>query len=282
MYMMKNRKSKQRRKGGGKKNKFCMIENAGGNNSGAGGGNPDVSGGDGGNTNPNQNSTQNQNPENNSGNFDNLLDNLWNEPAQNEPSVNNQSANTASQQQAQNQDPNEAFAAHVESLGLTAKLQNLDFNDSEAVQKAMQESIVETYRAAMVNANQLLDERVASLREEFEQKANTTVERNEMLNSLHKQLPFTKQPAFKPVAEAVFSRFLAQDGITTEQAIENTRLYFDKFKTELVGSDNNNNQNHQNGNLHQFPRGQNANQNANAATNIDDKFWENFIQGKSN
>ena len=253
---MKFRKMKNKfvRKGG-----FLNIDGGGGNdNSGAGGGGSD--------------SNANSDSENNTGNNSETFDNIWQDP---EPQNQNQSPDNANLQNNQNQpDPEQAFNQRIESLGLFNNLQNIDFSDPENAQKALQETIANTYRAAMLDANQLFEERMEAVRKEFENKTETTVRQNSMLAQLHETLQFTKQPAYKPIAEAVFSRFLQQENTTPEQAIQNTKAYFEKLGNELAGNSQNTNGTNSGG-LNGFPKdGTPSHPNAQA----DEKMWLNFLQ----
>ena len=178
---------------------------------------------------------QQQGQQNNQQNNTNLLANMWDNTSnqqQQQQNANdiNQPGQAANNQQ-QTTDPNAALNAHIETLGLNqgidlASIQaDLQDGKTESLQTVLSTVAANTYKAAMVDANRLVDTKINQALEEANATANGNFQSHLALSSLHEALPFTADPVISPVAENVFTQFISK-GLSITDAIKQTGEFF--------------------------------------------------------
>jgi len=166
----------------------------------------------------------------------------------------------------------ETLGFGVDSADMMAAMQS---QNPEDMQKAVSNMQTSVYRAAMIDVNKLVQQRVDSAIGEMKQNTNNTIEANSIVAQMETALPWTRQPAYAPMAKAVVNQMLQKDGMTPEKAIAETAKYFQQFANETVtgqqippgGKPNGNFQNQQ----------PNQQQNGNPA---DEPDWLEFLGGK--
>lgn len=134
-------------------------------------------------------------------------------------------------QQQQQPAPADAFAKHMESLNLSngvdlATIQtDMQEGKTESLQAAFQQVAQNTYRATMMDMNNVVNQRI----EAAVQKAVSTSSQNhsgaQAIEALNKELPFTADPAVAPMAQKAFKQFISK-GQDVKTAIESTKNYF--------------------------------------------------------
>jgi len=204
------------------KYKMQQIEGdgAGGQGGGGGGG-----GGDGaGDTSAENNNTD--------------FSTIWHNPQQNKGDNNQQQQQPAQMQQQQQSSPQDVFAQHMQSLDFgtdgSSLMEAMQSNDPAKMVEAARNWQEGMYRTTMMQVNKLVSQQMDAVRKEADANASSTVESNKMMEQLHSSLPFTQQPAYAPMAQAVFTQLLDQDGMTTQKAIEETGKYFQGMANDVA------------------------------------------------
>lgn len=131
------------------------------------------------------------------------------------------------------QSAEQVFNEHVNSLGFggsaDAIMEAMQSQNSENMLAAVSQMQADTYRATMVDANKIIEQRVAAALAEMQNTTHNTITANSAVAQLEYALPWTKQPAYAPMAKAVMNKFLEQDGATPEKAIEEVGKFFTQF-----------------------------------------------------
>ena len=144
-------------------------------------------------------------------------------------------------QPANEVDPAEAFAKHVEGLGLTS---GIDANsvmeavrngEPDALQQAFSQIASNTYRHAMVNANKLVQQQVEKAVEQATEKATSSMDSKNAVAEMHRALPFTKDEAVAPMANAVLKQALDKTGGDVQQSLKTLEGYFKAFYDHASG-----------------------------------------------
>jgi hypothetical protein len=153
---------------------------------------------------------------------------LWHNETSEVPPAKNTPDN--SQQNAQ-RTPQEIFREHVSGLGLGRgadlkgafeAAQNGDFSKFEAVMQGISEGI---YTAAITNANTIFNSKLSKAVDEAVSKATGNVKASGAVSKMNEQLPFTKNPALAPVANAVLGQLLKK-GADVSDAVEQVGKFF--------------------------------------------------------
>lgn len=208
--------------------------------------------------------------ENNSDN--DLIDHstMWdNDVIEEQPAVNQQQ-----QQQAAPVSAAQAFSNHVDGIDFgadpAAMMEAVRGGDVEAFSEQLKNMQVGIYKAGMLDANKMMQQTSGNLKTELQNNTETTISSNKIISQMHKDLPYTAEPAYAPMAKAVLSKLLSKKGMTTEKAIKETGDYFSQMANKVGGN--------MNGNLN------NANQNNNNqfGNNSQDEEmdWVSFMGGK--
>jgi len=245
----------------------------GGQGGGSGGGGSQMQSG-------NAEGQNNQQQQNNDGNNGSGYANIWETPNDdsNANGSQNQNANqNANQGGGQQQSAEEQFQAHVKSLNLMQGVNMQEaMQDPEKFQGAIETMLGRVYQSAMINANQLYDQRSETLKSEMSQNANETINQRQLVSRMNEALPFTANAAYKPVADAVLQQFLAH-GKAPEEAIKEVGGYFKTMYADMakvVGNTNHNSRTHSGFNG-QVPPGQN-----NQQGNSSEPNWVDLLSGK--
>lgn len=199
----------------------------GGDGGGAGG---DGGGGGTGDGNGNQGGGNN--------NDGNLIshDTLWQSGDSNANANNDGSG--GQQQQQQTVDHNAAFQAHIDGLDfnngidINAGMEAIRNGDQEAFATLLKQVGANAYKQSMLDANKVIQQRVAKMGEEVQTNVSASQSASEVVNEMGNQLPFTKSPAYAPVAKLVLTQFL-EKGATPANAIAEVGKYFQGLSGEV-------------------------------------------------
>lgn len=205
-------------------NKYRLQDPEDGGSSGGDGGGQQQSG-DGGTTNKEDNKE------------DNLIshENLWDTAPSNEAKPD---ANQNQNQQQQQSDPNETFNKHIDSLDfagnidLAASMTAIQNGDTEAFGKLIQQIGANAYRNSLVDANKVVQQRVDKMAESVKSDVSSSNATSELVKEMNVALPFTKNPAFAPVAQLTLTQFLSK-GVAPGKAIEEVGKYFNNLSGEV-------------------------------------------------
>lgn len=194
-------------------------------------------GGGGGNDGNNANNNANQ--EGNNNNEGNLIshENLWDAPSNDDKS--NDNGGDQNQQQPQSpSDPNETFNKHIDSLDfsggidLAAGMTAIQGGDTEAFGKLIQQIGQNAYRNAIVDANKVVQQRVDKMADSVKADVSSSNATSDLVKEMHTQLPFTKNPAFAPIAQLTLTQFM-QKGFSAQKALEEVGKYFQGLSGEV-------------------------------------------------
>ena len=199
-------------------------EEGGGEGGGSGGQNQ--GGDDGGNKDDKNNSK------------DNLIshENLW-DAASDDKSGDNGDDNNANAD-ANKGDPNEKFNSHVDSLDfstgidMAASMTAIQNGDAEAFGKLIQQIGANAYRNSIVDANKVVQQRVDKMADSVKADVSSSNATSDLVKEMNTQLPFTKNPAFAPVAQLTLTQFM-QKGVPPQKAIEEVGKYFQNLSGEV-------------------------------------------------
>lgn len=154
------------------------------------------------------------------------FDDLWDNPS----TGGEQNPATPQQPTGQQLSAEEQFQQHVASIDFgadpQAMFQAAQQGNAEVFTEQMQKLTAGIYKAAMLNSNKMLNQRMESMREEMKQTTSTALSSDKLIGRMNEQLPFTKDPAYAPMAKAVLTRLLNKEGMTPEKAIAGTGRYF--------------------------------------------------------
>jgi hypothetical protein len=215
------------------KDKFHAPEEGGEGGTGAGAGGAEGGTGGEGNANANQGGENNAN--------DNLIshDTLWQSSESEGDAAGEGNAGNANQgQQQQPVDPNVAFQTHIDSLDfsgnidLAAGLEAIRNGDTEVFGALLKQVSANAYRNAMVDTNKVVQQRVDKMGEQVQSTVSANQSTGELIREMGTQLPFTKSPAYAPVAKLVLTQFL-QKGATPADAIMQVGKYFQSLSGEV-------------------------------------------------
>lgn len=165
----------------------------------------------------------------------------------------------------------EAFNQHVASINFgsdpAAMMEAVRAGDMEGFAEQMKNMQIGIYKAAMIDANKMMQQSTNSLKSEMQSNTETTISSQKLIGQMNAALPFTAEPAYAPMAKAVLTRLLSKKGMTPEKAIKETGKYFSDMANRVGGT--------MNGNLSPGQRksASNANQN-------EDMDWVAFMGGK--
>jgi hypothetical protein len=188
------------------------------------GGNGDGNGGDGG---------DNSGGENNTGGNTDPFANMWSDG-----DAGGEAGNANSQQQQQQQQqtaaptPQEVFDQHFDSLNIgagfdmaqvTSDIQNGGVEQLNNFANVLAKDI---YRAAITQSSKIMDSKVEAAVNAAVNKSSGEFNATLATNELNAALPFTSDESIKPIADAVFSRFVKK-GLSVPEAIGKTKAYFE-------------------------------------------------------
>lgn len=205
------------------------LQNQGGEGGEGGSGGDNQQQPDGGNA--------NQDDKNNS--KDNLISHaeLWDAQASDDKSGGSSDGQQQTQQQQQG-DPNEKFNTHVDSLDfsngidMAASMTAIQNGDVEAFGKLIQQIGANAYRNSLVDANKVVQQRVDKMADSVKADVSTSNATSDLVKEMNTQLPFTKNPAFAPVAQLTLTQFM-QKGVPAQEAIKEVGKYFQNLSGEV-------------------------------------------------
>ena len=187
---------------------------------------------------PQPSGNQNANKGDEDNNKNNLIshDSLWDAPVNEDKSTGNE--NQQQQQQQALPDPEETFTKHIDSLDfsgnidLAAGMTAIQNNDTEAFGKLIHQIGSNAYRNALVDANKVVQQRVDKMAATVKAETATLTATSDLVKEMNIKLPFTKNPAFAPVAQLTLTQFV-QKGVPTSKAIEEVEKYFQNLSGEV-------------------------------------------------
>ncbi len=214
--------------------------------------------------------------QNNEGDKVDNFDDIWNTGSNGDGDSNGepvQQVHIVNQTEPTQLTPEQKLAAHIDSLGLMEGFDQQAMADPEKAEAAMKSLMANTYSAAIKDANQIMDQRIDSLREELQQETQDTMRGNESINAMNSALKYTSQPAYKPVAEALLVKF-QNKGASTPEAIKKVGEYFNKLSSDVADTVPRNSNNRMNGSSFN-----NSNSNSSSG-DADPEDWMEFLSAK--
>jgi len=166
------------------------------------------------------------NGENNTNPFADMWDNTPSESSET-PAVNG-----APQAVAPAQTPDAVFNDHFNSLQIGAgfDMQGLadDIREGGVEQLNNFANVLakDVYKAAMVQSNKLMANKVQEAVDLAVNKSSGEFNASMATRELNGALPFTSEPEIKPIADAIFARFV-KNGSTVKESINKTKEYFE-------------------------------------------------------
>lgn len=212
--------------------KYKMFANDAGGEGGTGGGSGGAGeggqqGGEGGAGNNNQNPLD-------------TFNSLWDTGTQQGGQQQQQPAAQPTQQPAAQPSPEEAFNQHVANINFggdpNQMVESIRNGEIDGFAKQLQEMQVGIYKAAMLDANKMMRQNMDTLRSELQQQTETTINSDKVISQMEQALPYTKEPAYAPMAKAVLSRLLSKEGMTADEAIKQTGEYFSLMASQVGGA----------------------------------------------
>jgi len=181
---------------------------------------------------------------------------------------------TNQQQSGTELTPDQKLQAHIDSLNLMEGFDPSAMADPETAMKTMQQLVTNTYAATIKDANQIMDQRLANLKEELQQETQDNIRGNESVNAMNSALNYTAKPAYKPVADALLVKF-QQQGKSNADAIIEVGKYFATLSGDVQNTMPQGNANNKlNGNTFQGINSPNSD-------NAEPEDWVNFLSAKT-
>lgn len=186
-----------------------------------------------------QTGDNNANKDDSNNNDNNLIshENLW-DATSDDNSGDNQNQNQNQQQQQQQPNANETFNKHIESLDfsggidLAASMKAIQDGDVEEFGKLIQQIGSNAYRNSLIDANKVVQQRVDKMADSVKADVSSTNATSDLVKEMNVALPFTKNPAFAPVAQLTLTQFM-QKGVPPQKAIEEVGKYFQNLSGEV-------------------------------------------------
>lgn len=174
----------------------------------------------------------------NENNVDDFND-LW--QTENSENKGNENNNQQQQQSQQQNSSDELLQNHIESLNLGGGINQEQLRSDlaegkiDALTAAIQQVAANAYKAAMIDANKMFDQKLTGAEERIVNKTSANYQGNDLVKKMHETLPVTKQGAYEPVAKMVLGQMLRK-GLTGDKAIEGVRNYFANL-SKGIGTD---------------------------------------------
>ncbi len=164
-------------------------------------------------------------------------ENLWDASTNDDKSGDSQNQQTQ-QQQTQQPDPNETFTKHIDSLDfsdnidLAVSMKAIQDGDVEAFGKLIHQIGANAYRNSLVDANKVVQQRVDKMANSVKADVSSSNATSDLVKEMNTILPFTKSPAFAPVANLTLTQFI-EKGVPPNKAIEEVGKYFENLSSEI-------------------------------------------------
>jgi hypothetical protein len=165
---------------------------------------------------------------------------MWND-APNEGEGNNAGNN---QQQQQQPDANEAFTAHVakidfaSGIDMAAGMAAIRDGDTEAFGKMLQQVGANSYKNSLMDANKVVQQSVEKMSNSVKSDVSNDNASAAMVNDMNAAMPFTKSPAYAPIAKLTLTQFINK-GMSKEKAIAEVGKYFHNLSGAVSGNSSN-------------------------------------------
>ena len=195
-----------------------------------------------------QNNNNNGGGGNNDGIDDADIDTIWDAVKKKTVEDDDTGGNKGGGNQQQQVDPQKQLTDYLDSVGLApislsdTEKEEMKEGNFDNVFAKINDKIKNAHLKAMSGSKTMIDAAVADAVTKAMQGANSTYEGKMNLNALHTALPFTKDKAIGPVAQSVMQKFLDR-GLSTEDAIDGTRRWFDKTRDMVSQTGVNKNRN---------------------------------------
>ena len=105
-------------------------------------------------------------------------------------------------------------------------------NDVEGFGKLIQQRGANAYRKSLVDANKVVQQRVDKMAESVKADVTSSTATSDLVKEMNVALPFTKNPAFAPVAQLTLTQFLSK-GVAPDKAIAEVGKYFENLSGEV-------------------------------------------------
>lgn len=169
--------------------------------------------------------------------------------------------------------PAEDLQNHINGLNLTAGVDvnkvmaDMQSGNGESFQAALDSISANGYKAAMGDAQKMMQAQVAEAVDKAVSQANGNHRSDTLIRDMNTALPFTESPEIAPLAKAVLTQFV-KSGKSHKDAIAETGKFFEHVSTKVPGSAS-------------APAGKPGAGNFNASTsnNADDTNWEEILGG---
>jgi hypothetical protein len=133
------------------------------------------------------------------------------------------------------QSASEQMAQFIKGLNLS---DGIDLNNvqtelqegkTDALNAAFETVASNVFQQAMIQTNRLVESRLDSAVDSAVNKATGKVNANFALREINEAMPFTKDPAIEPIAKAVMSGFMKQDGADAQSVVKSTQQFFEQM-----------------------------------------------------
>ena len=155
--------------------------------------------------------------------------NLWQDPVEDKKEP---QAKEPAQEPATKEDGNKQFNDHLATLNfldgvdLDKVSQDLQSGDTKSLQSVLTTQAQNVYKRALIDSNNLMDQKVSKAVEEAVQKSRTSTHGDMAVRVMEGTLKFTKDSALNPIAKAVLGRLMNQ-GQDVDEAIGNVKKFFE-------------------------------------------------------
>lgn len=170
--------------------------------------------------------------------------------------------------------PQQKLNAHIESLNLADGFDMEAMQSPETAVKEMERMQALTYSAAMKDTNTLIQQAVASVKEELSQQTQDTVNGNAAISMMNSELTYTSSPALKPIADSLLVKF-QNKGQSVEEAVASVGKYFNQMSQNVSKTLPQSPNNRMRGG--NFSNSNNGNQNQADDGGAEDQNWVNFL-----
>lgn len=135
------------------------------------------------------------------------------------------------------------FQQYVDRLNLVPDDVDLDTiidnRDKEGFKNILKQVGANAYRNAVLDVNKIVEAKIPRLIDEAVKRATGTVHAHGAIEKMFDKLPYTKDPALRPVAEQVLSQAVKRNKGDLSRALSDVERYF-KRTAELAGGGNSN------------------------------------------
>jgi len=131
--------------------------------------------------------------------------------------------------------PQQKLSAHITGLELTGGVDMQALANPETAQVELDKLAANIYSSSMRDANNIIDQRMETMRTEMMQSTADTMKGNEQIGVMNKALPYTSKAEYRPVAENALANFLSA-GKSLPEAVELVGKYFQQISNDVTSS----------------------------------------------